>query len=227
MLVKDWMSKDVITIKVNDTLQQAINLMMDHQISTLPVVEDGKLVGIVTDRDVKRASPSSATLLDIQQALYHLSRLEVGAIMTAHPITVQPDLTIEEVAEIMLERRISGLPIVGEQGDIQGIITKSDIFKAMLSLTGLVKRGLMFGFLIENRPGSIRDLADVARKYKARILSILSSYDRAPEGYRFAYIRLFDIDRFVLEDLKQELQEKAKMLYFIDRRENIREIYSD
>lgn len=227
MLVKDWMSKEVITVKVNDTLQQAINLMMDHQISTLPVVEDGKLVGIVTDRDVKRASPSSATLLDIQQALYHLSRLEVGAIMTAHPITVRPDLTIEEVAEIMLERRISGLPIVDDKGEIKGIITKSDLFKAMLSLSGLVKRGLMFGFLIENRPGSIRDLADVARKYKARILSILSSYDRAPEGYRYAYIRLFDIDRLALEDMKQELKEKAKMLYFIDRRENIREIYPE
>jgi acetoin utilization protein AcuB len=227
MLVKDWMSKEVITVKVNDTLQQAINLMMDHQISTLPVVEDGKLVGIVTDRDVKRASPSSATLLDIQQALYHLSRLEVGAIMTAHAITVRPDLTIEEVAEIMLERRISGLPIVDDKGEIKGIITKSDLFKAMLSLSGLVKRGLMFGFLIENRPGSIRDLADVARKYKARILSILSSYDRAPEGYRYAYIRLFDIDRLALEDMKQELKEKAKMLYFIDRRENIREIYPE
>lgn len=227
MLVKDWMSKDVITVRVNDTLQQAINLMMDHQISILPVMEDGNLVGIVTDRDVKSASPSSATLLDIQQALYHLSRLEVGAIMTAHPITVPPDLTLEETAEIMLERKISGLPILDDRGQIKGMITKSDLFKAMLSLSGSVKRGLMFGFIIEDRPGSIKDLTDVMRKYDARIVSILSSHDRAPEGCRYVYIRLFDMDRFGLEDMKQELKEKAQMLYFIDQRENIRELYSD
>ena len=154
MLVKDWMSRNVITVKVNDTLQHAINLMVDHQISVLPVMEDSKLVGMVTDRDVKRASPSSATLLDIQQALYHLSRLEVGAIMSAYPITVPLDYTLEETAEIMLQKKISGLPIVDDEGQVKGIITKSDLFKAMLSLSGSARQGLMFGFLIEDRPGS-------------------------------------------------------------------------
>jgi len=226
MLVKDWMSRNVITVKVNDTLQHAINLMVDHQISVLPVMEDSKLVGMVTDRDVKRASPSSATLLDIQQALYHLSRLEVGAIMSAYPITVPLDYTLEETAEIMLQKKISGLPIVDDEGQLKGIITKSDLFKAMLSLSGSARQGLMFGFLIEDRPGSIKEITDVMRKYDARILSILSSYDKAPQGYRFFYIRLFDIDRLGLEDMKQDLKEKAKMLYFIDQRENIREIYS-
>lgn len=227
MLIKDWMSTNVITVHVGDTLQHAINVMMDHQISILPVMEDGKLVGIVTDRDLKRASPSSATLLDIQQALYHISRLEVGAIMRAHPITVPLDYTVEETAEVMLQNKISGLPILDDQGEVKGIVTKSDLFKAMLSLSGSVKQGLMFGFLIQDRPGSIKDITDVMRKYEARIVSILSSYDRAPDDHRFVYIRLFDIDRFGLEDMKDELKQRAKVLYFIDQRENIREIYSD
>ena len=146
--------------------------------------------------------------------------------MSAYPITVPLDYTLEETAEIMLQKKISGLPIVDDDGQLKGIITKSDLFKAMLSLSGSARQGLMFGFLIEDRPGSIKEITDVMRKYDARILSILSSYDKAPQGYRFFYIRLFDIDRFGLEDMKQDLKEKAKMLYFIDQRENIREIYS-
>ncbi len=108
MLVKDWMHKKVITLDVNDTMQHAINVSMENRISMMPVLEDGKLVGIVTDRDLKRASPSDATLLDIQQVLYHLSRLEVGAIMTRYPITIPVDHTIEEAAEILMNNKISG-----------------------------------------------------------------------------------------------------------------------
>lgn len=225
MLVKDWMSTNVITLHVNDTMQDAINVSMEQHISMMPVMEEGKLVGIVTDRDLKRASPSDATLLDIQQIMYHLSRLEVGAIMTRYPITVPLDYTVEETAEVLLTNGISGAPVVDQKGEIRGIITKNDLFKAMISLSGLTKKGLQFGFLLEDNPGSIKEVTDIIRKYSGRLVSILSSYENAPEGYRKVYIRAFDIDREALPRLIEELKAAAKMLYMVDHRENKREIY--
>ena len=75
MLVKDWMSKNVVTVDVNDTMQRAINLMMDHRISMAPVMDQGKLVGILTDRDLRRAAPSDVAVMDVRQILYHITRL--------------------------------------------------------------------------------------------------------------------------------------------------------
>jgi acetoin utilization protein AcuB len=225
MLVKDWMSKKVITLKVDDTMQNAINLSMEHHISMMPVMEEGKLVGIVTDRDLKRASPSDATLLDIQQIMGHLSLLEVGAIMSRYPITIPLDHTLEEAAEVLLTNDISGAPVVDEQGEIKGVITKSDMFKALISLSGLSKRGLQFGFLLKDHAGSIKDVTDVIRKYNGKLVSILSSYEKAPDGYRHVYIRAFDIDHGVLPQLKEELKAQGTMLYMVDHQENKREFY--
>ena len=225
MLVKDWMSAKVVTINANDSMQQAINLLMEHDVSMMPVLEDGKLVGIVTDRDIKRASPSDAVMLDIQRILYLLSKLEVGAIMSRHPVTLSMDLTMEEAAEILLNHKISGAPVVDADGQLKGIITKSDMFRALMSLSGLSHRGVLFGFLLEDKPGSIKEVTDVIRSYNARLVSILSSYDMAPEGYRQVYIRAFNIDREKLGSLTEELKQKAKMLYMVDHKENVREIY--
>ena len=225
MLVKDWMNKTVITLDVNDTMQHAINVSMENHISMMPVLEDGKLVGIITDRDLKRASPSDATLLDIQQILYHLSRLEVGAIMTRYPITIPIDHTIEEAAEVLMTNKISGAPITDVDGNIKGIITKNDLFKALISLTGLTKRGVQFGFILPDSPGSIKSVTDIIRGYGARLVSILSSYTGAPEGCRFVYIRAFQIDREKMPELVRDLKSAAKMVYMVDHRENRREVY--
>ncbi len=225
MLVKDWMSRKVVTVNVNDSMQHGINLLMEHDISMMPVMEDGQLVGIVTDRDLKRASPSDAVMLDIQRILYLLSKLEVGAIMSRYPITLSPDHTMEEAAEIMLTNKISGAPVLDDNKNIVGMITKSDIFKAMMSLSGLSHRGIQFGFLLDDRPGSIKEVSDVLRSFGARLVSILTSYERAPEGTRFVYIRVFNIDRDTLDLLKDKLREVAKLLYIVDHRENLREIY--
>lgn len=225
MLVKDWMSAKVVTVNANDSMQHAINLLMENDISMMPVLEDGQLVGVVTDRDLKRASPSDAVMLDIQRILYLLSKLEVGAIMSRYPITLPMDLTVEEAAEILLKNKISGAPVVDASGRTTGIITKSDLFKAMMSLSGLSHRGVQFGFVLEDRPGSIKEVTDVIRSYGARLVSILSSYELAPEGHRNVYIRAFNIDREKLVNLKNELKKQAKMLYVVDHRENLREIY--
>ena len=225
MLVKNWMSKKVITVDVSDSMQDAIRLLKENDIRMLPVVQRGKLVGIITDRDLKRASASDATTLELHELLYLLSEMKVKHIMTKTPITVPFDYTVEETAEILLSNKISGAPVVDQKGKIVGTITQTDIFRALVSLTGLSKRGISFALKVEDRPGSVKNVADIIRKYGGRMASILSSYDLMPSGYREVYIRMYNIDRAKLPQLKEELREKATLLYMVDHRENKREIY--
>ncbi|UCB49286.1 MAG: CBS domain-containing protein [Deltaproteobacteria bacterium] len=225
MLVKDWMSKDVIKIDENESMQEAIKYLKEHDIRMLPVMKKGKLVGIVTDRDLKRASASDATLLEIHELIYILAQIKVKEIMTKNPITVPFDYTVEETAEILLTNKISGAPVVDHEGQLMGTITQSDIFKVLVSLTGLSKRGISFSFMVEDRSGSIKEVTDIIRAYGGRMASILSSYERIPKGYRRVYVRMYNVDRSRIPQLKEELKAKAALLYMVDHRENAREIF--
>jgi acetoin utilization protein AcuB len=226
MLVKDWMSTSVITIDVKSTLQDAINLMMEHDISLLPVMEEGKLAGVVTDRDVKHASPSDACLLDFQNIMYHVARLEVGSIMSPNLVTIPMDLTIEETAEILMQHNISGAPVVDNAGQVKGIITKNDLFAALISMTGLSQRGVTFGIQVEDTPGSIKAVTDIIRNFGGRLVSIVTTYETAPQGHRQVYVRAFNLNRSTFPELVQELQNTARLLYTVDHRDNKREFYS-
>ena len=224
MLVKTSMSTPAITIDVNDSMNDAIKLLKKHNIKMLPVMEKGKLVGIITDRDLKRASASDATTMEIHELLYLISKIKIKDIMTKNPVTVPPDYTIEETAEVLLKHKISGVPVVDHYGMVVGVITQNDIFRIIISLTGAEKRGIQFGIEVEDRPGSIKEVADVIREHGGRMASILTSYDMAPEGFRRVYIRMYGIDRFKINRLEKALKEKARLLYMVDRREVTRAI---
>lgn len=224
MLVMNWMSKTVVTVDSSDSMQTAIKLLKEHEINMLPVMEKGKLVGVLTDRDVKRSSASDATTLEIHELLFLISKIKVRDIMTRDPITVPSGYTIEETAGVLLENNISGVPVVDKK-KVVGTITQTDIFRALISLTGVGKRGIQFAFKVEDRPGSIKELTDVIRKYGGRMVSILSSYENVSEGYRKVYIRDYGIERKKLKQLKNELKDKATLLYMVDHRENKREVY--
>ncbi len=225
MLVSNGMSKDVITIDVDDSMQEAVNSLKQHEIRMLPVMKKGKLVGIVTDRDLKKASASDATTLDIHELIYLLAKIKVQSVMTKDPITVPQDYTVEETAEVLLENKISGAPVVDQNGDVVGTITQTDLFKVLIALTGVGNRGIQFAFQLDDRAGSIKEIADVIRKYGGRMVSILSSYEDVPEGYRKVYIRMRSIERPKLQKLKEELSRTAALIYMIDHRENTREIF--
>jgi len=225
MLVKNWMNAPAVTIDMHSSMQDAINLLKKHGISMLPVMDNKRLVGIVSDRDLKKASPSSATTLDIHELLYLLSTVQIKDIMTKKPITVPADLTIEETAEILLANKISGVPVVDKDGGVLGVITHTDLFKVIISLTGVGKRGIQFAFCLEDRADSILEVAQIIRQFGGRIVSLLTSYEKAPAGYGNAYIRIYNIDRLQLEALKTALKEKAKLLYLVDHKNNTREIY--
>ncbi len=116
--------------------------------------------------------------------------------------------------------------MVDDKGQVVGIITQIDIFRVIISLTGARKKGIQFGFQLEDRPGSIKEVADIIRKYGCRLMSILSSHDDQVD-YRHVYIRVCGCDREKLGELKEELKEKANMLYMVDHVERNKEVYQD
>ncbi|WP_420644067.1 CBS domain-containing protein [Candidatus Leptofilum sp.] len=132
-LVRNWMTEEVITVKPQTSLPEAHQIMMDEEIRRLPVVDDDNiLIGIITLGDVRGAQPSPATSLSIWELNYLLSSLIVEKIMTPQPMTIKPEATIGDAARTMLEHRVSGLPVVDDEGKLAGIITESDIFSMVV-----------------------------------------------------------------------------------------------
>ena len=227
MLVKNWMNNDFVTIKYGDSMQEAIRLLQEYQVELLPVMDKKKLVGVITDHDLKEASASKATSLDAHEVLYLISKIKVKDIMSKEPITVHAELTIEETAQILMDKNISGAPVVDDDGLVVGIISKTELFRVIISLTGVgAKRGIQFAFKVEDRPGSIKEVADIIRKNGGRMESILSTHKDVPAGFRKVYIRMYNIDRDKTQQLRDELHGVADLLYYVDHMENKMEIFS-
>lgn len=213
MLVKDWMTKDPITITDDTSMMKAIHLMKQNRFRRLPVLHQGKLVGIVSDRDLKEASPSKATTLDVHELYYLLAELQVKDIMTRDPVTVNPEDTVEHAAQLMLEHTISGLPVVSDQGVVAGIITQSDIFRAFMHITGILQGGVQFALRLPDRPGLIKEVVDLLRARGARFVSLLTSYTTSQEGSRDVYIRVKNLTPEAAEDARKELATHHEVLY--------------
>jgi CBS domain-containing protein len=127
------MTKNVLTADPSTTLPEAHQLMMAHKIRRLPVVEkNGRLLGIVTLGDVRGAQPSEATSLSMWEMNYLLANLKLKKIMTPNPVTIGPEATIGEAARLMLENKVSGLPVIDGERKVIGIITESDIFSMVV-----------------------------------------------------------------------------------------------
>lgn len=132
LLVRDWMTAQVITITPQTTLPEVQRIMLEHKIRRLPVVKSDKLVGIVTLGDIREAKPSDATTLSIYELNYLMDRLTVKDFMTPNPITIPPDATIVEAARLMVEHKVGGLPVV-DHGKLVGIITETDLCRVLMS----------------------------------------------------------------------------------------------
>jgi len=130
--VRDWMTREVVTTAPSTPLANARKLMKENNIRRLPVLDEGKLVGIITLSDLHEAEPAELDSLNIWDLHGLLSRLYVKGEMTLDPITVSPDDTIGHAANLMLENKVSALPVIGENQQIIGIITESDIFRLVI-----------------------------------------------------------------------------------------------
>ncbi|MEZ5446615.1 MAG: CBS domain-containing protein [Gammaproteobacteria bacterium] len=128
-LVKDIMTVDVLSIAPDSTLPEARRLMSSKKVRRLPVLDAGKLVGIISLSDVDEASPSGASTLSIWELNYVLAKLQVKEVMTRDPITVTPETTVGETARLMAQKKIGGIPVVDAAGALAGVVTESDIFR--------------------------------------------------------------------------------------------------
>jgi acetoin utilization protein AcuB len=132
-LVRDWMTQKPITVSPSSPLRDAYWLMIDHKVHRLPVMENERLVGIITLEDLRRAEPPTGIGLDLVKITDMLSRMTVRQVMTKEPRTIAPDAPLIEAARMMLEHRISALPVI-EGNQLVGIIAESDIFRAFVKL---------------------------------------------------------------------------------------------
>ncbi len=200
MLIKHWMTSEVITVTPDTSVVKASKLMKDHNIRRLPVVDtEGHVVGIVSDRDIKDASPSQATTLDMREMLYLLSELKIKSIMTVNPICVTPEDSIDKVAILMEEKAFGGFPVT-ENDKLVGIISDHDIFKVLINITGARQESLQFAFNIQEKVGALRPILDILESYNANVISILSNTD-VKVGEKDLYIRI--------EPLESEETQKA------------------
>ena len=220
MLISDWMTKDVVTVEPDVSMMKISKILKEKHIRRLPVVDAGKkLLGIVTDRDIKEASPSKATTLDIHELYYLLSEIKVKDIMTVKPFTVTVNNTIEKAAVLMMEKRVGGLPVVDDQGVVVGIITESDIFKVLISITGARFGGVQLALKLPNTPGSLKEVLELLRAEEVRIISILTSHGRLQEeGFRQVFVRIQDLEKGALDDLIGKLKNRFNLMYWV--REN-------
>jgi acetoin utilization protein AcuB len=196
-------------------MMKAFQIMKENNIRRLPVMRQGKLIGIVTDRDIKDASPSKATTLDIHELYYLLSELKIKDIIKKNVITIGPEETVEKATVKMLKHRISGLPVVDDSGSVVGIITQRNISKVLVSLSGIYRGRIQLAFNLEDRPGSIKEVADVIREHGGQMVSILTSYDKGEENCRNVYIRIKELPEDKIKSLTQELDKNFIPLYIV------------
>ena len=157
MLVGERMSKPVIYISPDLPINEALNLMKRERIRRTPVVQDGKLVGIVSDKDLLNASPSPATSLSVWEMNYLLSKITVKDVMTRKVLTVSENTPIEEAARIMADNKIGGMPVMNDD-KVTGIITETDLFKVLLEMMGAREKGARVSIMIHERAGVLAEL---------------------------------------------------------------------
>jgi acetoin utilization protein AcuB len=203
MFVSEWMTRKVSSVKPDDSISEVVKLIKEKRIKHIPVVEQGTLKGIVSDRDIKDYCPSKATSLDMYELHYLLEKTSVREVMKTKVFTAAPDMPVEEAAMVLYDKNIGCLPII-DSGKLVGIISDRDIFRALIDITGIRHRGHRIFLTIEDRPGSIKDVADIIRKYDFSLQSILTSYERVKEGRRNIVIRTKGSGNF--KALKAELE---------------------
>jgi acetoin utilization protein AcuB len=200
------MSHPVITISPDLPIVDALNLMKREHIRRTPVVKDGKLVGIVSDKDLLNASPSPATSLSIWEMNYLLSKITVRDVMTRQVMTVAKDTPIEQAARIMADSKIGGLPVM--HGDlVVGIITETDLFKIFLELMGAREKGVRVTALIHEEHGQLAKLTQAISSAGGNFIAF-GQFSGEETSNRLVTFKVSDLDTDQVREITEPLVEK-------------------
>ena len=209
LLVRDWMTGELVTLSPEASVAEALILCRERRIRHIPILEEGHLVGIVTDRDLRDASPA---LGDPERASA-LQKIRVRDVMTREVITADPEDSIENVAQEMYEYKIQSLPVVTEgpvvdegsavaEDELLGIVTSSDVMRALVMLVGLPEPGCRIEVQAANKAGVLSEVAGKIQDLEVDIVSVLSDPDRR-SGNRTLIFQLVTADpSSVIESLK-------------------------
>ncbi len=215
MLVRDWMTTEVVTVTPETPMPEASKLLKEHDIRRVPVVDkQGRLRGVVSRGDVKAASPSKATTLDVHEIYYLIESIRCKDIMTSPAFSVSLTDTVESAAMFMREKHIGCMPVVDEHEKVVGVITDSDILDVLIAITGARHGGVQMGFKLPNTPGTLKAVVDDLRSHQARIMSILTNIDDVDAMTRHVYVRIHPMPRSEENALVETLQANHAMVYW-------------
>lgn len=213
MLIRERMSHNPITIRDNTSLDEALRIMRENKVRRLPILDKkGKMVGIVSEKDLLYASPSPATSLSVWEIHSLVAKIKVSDLMTKNVITVCEDCPIEEAARVMVDNKIGGLPVMrGDQ--LVGIITETDLFRIFLELLGAREQGTRFTLLVPEKKGMLAAVAQQVSQLGGNIIALGTFLGDDPSN-RTITMKVQDVDK---EDLWPKLEQLGAKL--IDVRE--------
>ncbi len=213
MLIRDWMATNILSVDENTSLMRASRVMKEYAIRRLPVLAKGKLVGILTDRDVKDASPSKTTSLDAHEMNYLLSEMKVKEVMTPDPIVIHGDESLEKAALIMLDCKISGIPVTDHSGNLIGVLSETDVLRGFIRSSGIQDGTLHYVLDLVDEPDAVSQVVAILRSHNARIISVLTSFTDVPEGMKRVAIRAMVVDNDSQQKIAQLLKEKFRVIF--------------
>jgi acetoin utilization protein AcuB len=189
-------------------MYDALKIMRENKVRRLPVLDHtGKLVGLVSEKDLWYASPSPATSLSVWEISYLTSKITIKELMSKQVITICEDCPLEEAARIMVDNKIGGLPVV--RGDkLVGIITETDLFKIFLELLGARARGTRFSFLVPERKGMLADVTKLIAEQGGNIVALGTFLGEDPSN-RLIALKVQDVDK---DELWPKLQQMGAKL---------------
>lgn len=204
MFVGDRMTRRPITIHEDASVDEALQLMRNEKIRRLPVInKGGRMVGIVSELDLLKVSPSPATSLSIYEIPYLLARIKMRDIMTREVITVTEDTPLEEAARIMADHKIGGLPVM--RGDkLVGIITETDMFKIFLEMLGARESGVRLTVLVPEKRGVLAKISGKIAETGGNILALGTIMGEDPSN-RELMVKVADVPREQLVGAMEEL----------------------
>ena len=202
--MREKINRNPVTIGPEASFYEARALIHDKGIRHLPVVDkNNQLLGIVTDRDIREAGPSDATLLSVQELHYLLGKLKVSSFMTAKEklITITPDTLIEEAVQLMQNHKIGCLPVL--EGDkLYGIFTETDALAHLVDIFGFKEKGTRLTIALEDKPGTMLEVLEVMKKHNINIISVVTPSFMV-EGKRIAALRIRTEDyQKIVKDLE-------------------------
>jgi len=181
MIVAKRMMRAPVFLDEDDSMKTAMDTLKDREIRHLPVLKGGeKLVGILTETDIKQASPSTATALEIREVYYLLDKIKVKQIMTKRPYTISPTAPIEEAAMVMREKKIGCLPVM-EEGRLVGILTETDILDAFIESMGVRGPGRRIELVLPTMGGGLFEVLKLLKDFDANIVSLATTSHDDPE----------------------------------------------